>query len=189
MPITAAVSAAPVIHAAASSPVLLPAGVTTILIQNVPADPHWTAYVQALGTPIVAVIAAGFATYIAWRQWKTAHEKLKFDLFKERVAIHQAMTRFVDASFEERMTREEDEAWEYAKEKAIWLFDQPVMDYLNNLSKANTALWTSRHAVKKEQNPELKTARQDQLELVVSAYRDLWQQNWLVFAPYLRFGR
>jgi hypothetical protein len=39
-------------------------------------------YIQALGPTVVAVVAAGIAGYIAWRQWRTAHDKLSFDLFE-----------------------------------------------------------------------------------------------------------
>jgi len=42
--------------------------------------------VQALGPTVVAVIAALFALYIGRRQWKTAHDRLSFDLFEKRFA-------------------------------------------------------------------------------------------------------
>ena len=48
-------------------------------------------YVQALEPPtFVAIVAAGIAGYIAFRQWRTAHDRLSFDLFEKRYAVYQA---------------------------------------------------------------------------------------------------
>jgi hypothetical protein len=49
-------------------------------------DPHWTAYVTALLTPIVAV----FAAYVGYQQWRLNRHKLKLDLFDRRWAIYAA---------------------------------------------------------------------------------------------------
>jgi hypothetical protein len=46
--------------------------------------PSCVQYIQALGPTFVAVVAAGIAGYIAWRQWRTAHDKLTFDLYEKR---------------------------------------------------------------------------------------------------------
>lgn len=48
---------------------------------------HWTAYVTALLVPVVALIAA----YIAYAQWKTARNKLRFELFEKRFAVYRGV--------------------------------------------------------------------------------------------------
>jgi hypothetical protein len=53
-------------------------------------DPHWTAYLSAWGTPIIALIAGGWGGYIAWRQWHTAQNRLRLDLFDKRFAAYAA---------------------------------------------------------------------------------------------------
>ncbi|WP_156383810.1 hypothetical protein [Methylobacterium sp. Leaf456] len=53
-----------------------------------PLEPHWTAYVQAIGTPFVALVAGGIASLIAYRQWQTAKEKVVLDLFKQRLEVY-----------------------------------------------------------------------------------------------------
>jgi hypothetical protein len=55
--------------------------------------PSCVQYIQALGPTFVAVVAAGIAGYIAWRQWRTAHDKLTFDLYDRRFKVYEA-TRF-----------------------------------------------------------------------------------------------
>ncbi len=52
------------------------------------AEPHWAQILSWLSTPFVAIIAAVFAGMIAYRQWKTAQDKLKLDLFDRRFAVY-----------------------------------------------------------------------------------------------------
>jgi len=47
---------------------------------------QWTSYMSALSVPLFAACAA----LIAYRQWKTARDKLKLDLFDRRMALYQA---------------------------------------------------------------------------------------------------
>ncbi len=54
-------------------------------------NPHWTAYLQALLTPVIAF----FAVYVAASQWKTARNKLRFDLFEKRYAVYEGAREFV----------------------------------------------------------------------------------------------
>jgi hypothetical protein len=50
-------------------------------------DPHWTVYVSALGTPLIAAVAAIIAGWSAYRQWRTARDSLRFDLFEKRLTL------------------------------------------------------------------------------------------------------
>lgn len=51
-------------------------------------DPYWTAYLSALLTPIVAVLGP----VIAYRQWRTAQNKHKQELFDRRFVVCSAAT-------------------------------------------------------------------------------------------------
>jgi hypothetical protein len=53
---------------------------------NPACSPAWVAISSALLTPLIAIIVV----LIAYRQWKTAHNRLKLDLFDKRLAIHSA---------------------------------------------------------------------------------------------------
>jgi hypothetical protein len=57
--------------------------------------PLWVLYVQALAPTFVAIVAASIAGYIAFRQWRTAHDRLSFDLFERRFAVYQATQRLI----------------------------------------------------------------------------------------------
>lgn len=59
-------------------------------------EPHWTEYVARVSVPVVALIAAVAAGYIGWRQWGTARDKLKMDLFDRRFDVYSAVTSYLD---------------------------------------------------------------------------------------------
>jgi hypothetical protein len=96
--------------------------------------PHWVSYVQALGPTIVAVAAAFFAGTIGYRQWRTAQNKLKLDLFERRQKIFGSAMWFLDAMLEERIDSDVWESYQETISSAQWLFPQEVIDYLSKLA-------------------------------------------------------
>lgn len=110
----------------------------TIQVAGVPSagtpEPHWTAYVQAISTPIIAIIAAGITTYLAWRQWRTAQNKLNFDLFQRRVTAYREARLMVLRVARDKPTFEEQlAAFDEAVQGARWLFDEKVEKELSLL--------------------------------------------------------
>jgi hypothetical protein len=53
-------------------------------------DPHWTAYLSALLTPIVGALG----TLIAYLQWHISRSKIKLDLYEKRFAVYEATLAF-----------------------------------------------------------------------------------------------
>lgn len=91
-------------------------------------DPHWTAYATALMTPVVAVIGAG----IAWRQSRTAQNKLKLDLFEKRFAVYnKARNMLAEIMTKGKLT--DAGLYEYGAgvREAKWLMDEEVAKYLS----------------------------------------------------------
>ena len=120
-----------VVHAAATSPIVLPLGTTTLVIQNLSTPPHWTAYVSAITTPVVALVAAGIASYIGWRQWKTAHSKLNLDLFAKRSIVYEGVRKLiiqcvVGSKIDDAHLNDYVEATRGSR----WLFDEAFAHYL-----------------------------------------------------------
>lgn len=100
-----------------------------------PADPHWTFYLQAFSTPLIAVTAA----CIAWGQWSTARNKLKLDLFDRRFTIYEAARNFLGSVATSGKVKD-DELIRFVlgTREARWLLNSDIADHLNRLHVSAT---------------------------------------------------
>jgi len=91
-------------------------------------DPHWTAYLSALLTPVIAFLGS----LIAYRQWRLAQNKLKFDLFERRSSVYEA-ARALMASIMTSGKAKDEELFKFmvGTSEAKWLFDGSVVEYLD----------------------------------------------------------
>lgn len=89
---------------------------------------HWTTYLSPLLVPIIAI----FGAFIAYRQWRTAQNKLKLDLFNRRWIIYEAVQKYLSSLMVSGKTTPEME-FEFltGKRGAQWLFDEKVTLYLD----------------------------------------------------------
>ena len=91
-------------------------------------DPHWTTWVSALLTPTVAI----FGGYIALQQWRTARNKLKFDLFDRRMKVYEAVnTLLVLILREGKVTDEVLYTYAARTQQSQWLFGPEIQTYLD----------------------------------------------------------
>ena len=91
-------------------------------------DPHWTAYLTALLTPVVAVLGS----FIAYRQWRLAQNKLKLDLFDRRFKVYESTRDFVGSIMTSGKSKDE-EIFKFmsATREAKWLLDASIAEYLD----------------------------------------------------------
>lgn len=91
-------------------------------------NPHWTAYVSALLVPVVAIMGA----IIAYRQWRTAQNKLKLELFERRFAVFDAARKLIGSIMGSGRATDE-KVFEYltGTREAKWLLDKDVAKYLD----------------------------------------------------------
>lgn len=89
--------------------------------------PHWTSYISALLTPVIAVLGA----YIAFRQWRLGQNKLKLDLFDRRFSVYVAARDFL-AGIMTSGRAKDDEIFKFlaSTREAKWLLNDEVADYL-----------------------------------------------------------
>jgi hypothetical protein len=100
--------------------------------------PHWTAYVSALGTPIVALIAGSFGVLIAYRQWKTAQNRLKLDLFDRRFPVYQLIREFLASVLATGQIKSENIFdFAFATRTSRWLFNAAIASYLEDEVQKN----------------------------------------------------
>lgn len=90
-------------------------------------EPHWTNYVTAMMTPVVAC----FGAWIAYQQWNTARDKLRLDLSEKRMVIYAAAQEALAAVFARRdLTPAEEAAYLKGVAGARWLYGKDVTQYL-----------------------------------------------------------
>ncbi len=91
-------------------------------------DPHWTTYLSALLTPIVAVLGS----LIAYRQWRLSQNKLKLDLFDRRFSVYEAARNLL-ASIMTSGKAKDEEIFKFmvATREAKWVLNAQVDEYLN----------------------------------------------------------
>ncbi len=92
------------------------------------ADLHWTAYLSALSVPMIAL----FGAIIAWRQTRTARERLKLDLFDRRFAQYDAARQLVVKTLIWRVSDEDIDRYGIKAREAKWLINAKVARYLEN---------------------------------------------------------
>jgi len=84
-------------------------------------------YFQALLTPVVAILGI----YIAWRQWRTAQNRLKLDFFDRRWAVYEATRNLLGTVTRSgTATHENVRDFVVGTGPARWLFDDELADYL-----------------------------------------------------------
>jgi hypothetical protein len=107
--------------------------------------PSWLQYIQALAPTVVAVIAAGIAGYIAWRQWRTANYRLSFDLHEKRFRVYEAVKVFTDyAIVQERVTRKDIDALYNGIHGAEFLFGGETRKLVNNIAQLAAPAYIAR---------------------------------------------
>ena len=89
-------------------------------------EPHWTQIMTALLTPMIA----GIAILIAYRQWKTAHEKLKFDRFDRRFAVYDTARNLLGSIITTGIKKDTLFEFDAGTREAKWLLNDEIVNYL-----------------------------------------------------------
>lgn len=157
------------------------------VMPQVQALPMWIEYVKALGTPVVALVAASIAGVIAYRQWRTARNKLKLDLFDKRVEVYAAAVELIkEIVYPERAKWERINGFSWKFGAAHWLLSPGLADHLAALVQRGYEA-----TAKAKLNTEGLTEEQKREVVLMAIYeaKQALDQETLVlnalFAPYL----
>lgn len=103
----------------------------------------WIDLVSIFSTPVISIVTALFASYIAWRQFQTAKNKLKLDLFDKRYAVFEKITGFIASPIINDNLKSKDIV-NYLRDinSAKFLFEdnKDVINYLDMLREKATEL-------------------------------------------------
>ncbi len=86
--------------------------------------------------------------YVAWRQWKTAHDKLRLDLYEKRFRILNTTTDFISDVLSGDIKQEQMVKFLVARSEATFLFagDKELLNFLDDLTQKSRdlAIWRDR---------------------------------------------
>jgi hypothetical protein len=144
--------------------------------------PHWTAYVAALMTPLVAA----FGIYLAARQVFLARNKLKLDLFDRRMRLWDATQTLRRAVFEdEEIPRNISSNYQEAVSAAKWLTGNEVHEAMYKLAQY-ASLARQHQEYMRTTTGEVWTVHRDELEHVGRLFQDQMQNIKEALDPYLK---
>jgi hypothetical protein len=106
--------------------------------------PIWVQYIQAFSLPALAIIAA----WIAYRQYRTAHDTLRLDLFERRLEVYTQARKFIHKVVQEGHPSHEDfgPLWR-ARDAANFLFESEIGDFLKRVNDLGAELMSSNRMI------------------------------------------
>jgi hypothetical protein len=150
-------------------------------------DPHWTSYLTAFATPILALVAGS----IAWQQMQTAKAKLKLDLFERRLVVYEGVREYLAVIMRTGVTTPEAErAFLESIHGSKWLFETKLISYLNETLWGRACdlgcLQSELDGMPSEEERSKKIqARADLKQWFLKQHKEL--EGW--FLPYLEFRK
>ena len=145
-------------------------------------------YVQALAPTIIAIVAAAIASYIALRQYWTAHDRLSFDLFEQRFAVYEATMRLI-STWQGGLTPQDMGQFYEGIRGAEFLFDGNTRNFL--MSIGDMALRARGKRFELEQQPNHPNLDQliDEEQKILDFLRQQDQNLERLFGRYLDLSR
>lgn len=95
--------------------------------------PCWVEILQALAVPAIAALGL----YIAWRQWQTAHERVKLDLFDRRMTAYELLRKAVaPINASGKVKNVDTDNFARAMHEMRFLFDKGMESFVAGINKA-----------------------------------------------------
>ena len=152
--------------------------------------PVWVCYAQALGPAAVALVVGIFAFWLGYQQWRTAHNKLRFDLFERRLKVYLATQSVIRTiSLTGQLTRDDLDEFSMAVEGAHWLFDERLKNRYQRIQEFAWKAFMARASGQKSDShplrPQLIKEEEEYLEFIKQQGPTLDRD----FGPYLDFSK
>jgi hypothetical protein len=148
--------------------------------------PYWMQSIQALGPTVVAIVAAFIAGYIAWRQWRTAHDRLSFDLYEKRFAVYEAVKNIINTAYlHGGVTQGDLDAFYEGIRGAEFLFDGRTKNFVTNIRQMAWKASSARARRQRSETDKLIDEEQDILNFLSGQAEGLED----MFRPYLDLSK
>jgi hypothetical protein len=139
-------------------------------------------------TIVAATVAAGLTFLIQYRQWRTAREKLRLDLFEKRYVYFMAARNFLSS-----IAREADMSYEALREFDIamvgarFIFDQSVVEYIRKIRKVAFEAKRAEIDMADLNNPKRADIVQRKFNAILWLHEQL-EELERVFSPHIGIG-
>lgn len=146
--------------------------------------------VKGLPAAFVALVVAGIAGLIAWRQVQIARGKLNLDLFDQRLAIFEATWSFLSKVVNggELDLRDGGEFTNLLP-KAQFLFGLEIREYMSEASSRRGDLWVIQEEWKADRSPKEQKQIDQRRELMNWFGEQASSGCRAKFSPYLDFSQ
>jgi hypothetical protein len=142
--------------------------------------------VQAFTTLVLGLMAA----YIAWRQWRTAQDRLILDLFERRFQVFQELNRAILRGAEKAKLDVQDLVnFNTAAEKARFLFGPEVYNYLTeSRERMINIIRIERSLLNMPDGPQ-RTDAENKVLAAFSEISEFFERLATLVTPYMRVGQ
>ena len=115
--------------------------------------------IEKFGSVFVALVAAGIAGIIAYRQWKTAYDRLRLDLFERRYSMFESVMKTLAGVVSAgTITHNNQVQLIRTLRGAEFLFDRDMEEYLKDLRLKLVELEYREEEIRKEPtDPDMPT--------------------------------
>ncbi len=129
--------------------------------------PLWLQYTQALAVPLLALVIAGFGTWIALQQMQIARVKLRHDLYDRRFAVFEATRKLLtEVLVDAAVSYDQVRAYVACTSASVFLLNEEISTYLEEIHKRANRLQNIKHSM--NAIPAQRTALADEEAQILS---------------------
>jgi hypothetical protein len=152
--------------------------------------PLWVEYVQALGTPVAAVIFGAVAALISYKQYQMSVHKYRYDLFERRYKVYAAIADlFGEILREDKVSSEAYSKFASSVEQAKFLFGDEVKAYIDKLIELIFEKRNLERKIARRQNDDNFDKWSDELDSNWQATTAMMKEITKMFSKYLKLPR
>ncbi len=145
----------------------------------------WIQLLEPATVPALAV----FGIYIAYRQWRTANDKLNLDLFQQRLAVFKALRGYLSSITVDGMPDIDDDVrFRETIEQSKFLFGDDVNAFLKEVGDRGFRLRETETFMRLERVGEQYEKAKSQWLADLEAHRKSYLKMHEVFGRYMSFA-
>lgn len=146
---------------------------------------HWKPVIDAAGIIVIPLVAGGAVTYVAWQQYRTNRQRLRFEQYDRRLRVYKAVTGFLAQIIEQEKRIYMGDLLE-ALSESHFLFGRDIPLYIAGLrAKAERLVWVVGELQRENLGQEEKNSLTDELQKLFEYFARQQQEVPVKFGKYL----